>query len=154
MSLITFQSYTMMCYTYQGSNMKPYYFIFRICIEEDIVTDYVVTYKNLSHLNNCLSVHTRWDFYSSFGWLVVFVCCASGVLVIYTGRQNIEILYFGAKPYVDKAQHDNLTLILENLNAYNEESQSGGSYRSSRCTIRTPSSVSHASSCNGSARLY
>lgn len=72
---------------------------YRICIEDDIIAERVMSTNSLDLLTNCIEITSSPDWHSLAGWCLAAILTSVAVMLMYHQRDKIEILYF-SKPYI------------------------------------------------------
>ena len=73
---------------------------YRICVEDDLTAERALAGNTIELLSNCVQIATQPDYHTVAGWILAALLACVVVLLMYSQREKIEILYFGSKPYV------------------------------------------------------
>lgn len=71
---------------------------YRICIEDEYIANRVMTTNSVEYLTNCVDLRTGPDYHTLAAWGLTILLCVGAVLVVYTQKDKIELLYFSGKP--------------------------------------------------------
>ena len=108
---------------------------YRICIEDEYIAEKAVVSNSAELLTNCLDVTTQPDYHTLVGWILAFFLAGVCVLLMYSQRQKIEILYF-SRPYIPQME--------PNPNSSSSQSQSRSQSQSSLSKQNIPNSIEKA----------
>lgn len=76
---------------------------YRICIEDEMVAEQALESKGVDLLSNCIDLTTQPDYHTMVGWVLLFLLAGCAILLMYSQRQKIEILYF-SRPYIPQME--------------------------------------------------
>jgi len=88
------------------NNLTPGMTHYVICLEDDAVATVAVKSHAFELLTNCMEVRTSPYYSTMFAWFLSFMICVALVLLIYSQRRKIQILYFGDNHFLDKIHSD------------------------------------------------
>ena len=89
-------------------NLKGGHTLYRICVEDQIIAERALSTQSVEILTNCVELHTQTDYNTLAGWVLAVLLSVTIVLLMYSQRDKIEILYFNSPVYIPKALQDSL----------------------------------------------
>ena len=112
-------------------NLKGRKTHYRICIEDEYIAEKALASNAVELLSNCIDLTTQPDYHTMVGWVLLFLLAGCAILLMYSQRQKIEILYF-SRPYVPQ---------MEPANDTSSQSQSRSQSQSSLSKQNIPNSI-------------
>ena len=119
-------------------NLKGTHTLYQVCIEDEEVAEKALSTQSLEHITNCVQLQTQPDYHTLAGWVFAVIVALVIVLLMYSQRDKIEILYFSKPVYIPKALQD--SLAHNNATTMGEDSEM--TQRVSNGTMRTDRSDS------------
>jgi len=89
-------------------NLKGGRILYQICIEDIDVAERALTSQTVELLRNCMELQTQINYHTLAGWGLAFFLALMIVLLMYSQRNKIEILYFSKPVYIPKELQDTL----------------------------------------------
>lgn len=94
---------------------------YRVCVESDALSYKIGSISSANSLKNCVDVVTKPDYHSIAAWCLLLLLVCVILLLMYSQKNKIEILYFATPVYVPRyLQDENILTQLNNLNVVNE----------------------------------
>ena len=82
------------------ANLKGGHTMYRICIEDEMLAEKVVTQDAVEYLTNCVNLSTQPDYHTLVAWCIAAMLAAVAVVFIYFQKDKLELLYFSKPVYL------------------------------------------------------
>ncbi len=79
-------------------NFKGGRTLYRICIEDEYLADRAVQLGSKDMLTNCLELMTQPDYHTLAGWCLAVMLASVAILLMYSQRRKIALIYFHKPP--------------------------------------------------------